>query len=523
MVSPGQKASHHSLQCRGNVRHIGKRFTSSYAVRRPTVRTLSEREDMIFGRYGRRKAAAAVVAAISVVSMLEVALPNPAHAASYCHTQKSGFGPDRPINYAILHGTPVTLMSDSANASAYVNAELKPGDVLSIDRSNFEVRGPRSDHNWPSNDDVARIGGTWDYCETFAGSAYGWMSTPRIDGAHRAVRGCLRRNGEVRCQDIWYADNDDDRTDWFPSPGAPSDPDYLAVPRASYPASTSVTYSSPAPVAFQANTSFLYHRDSAGRSVNTQYGMMTGTSPATSDGQVAFQANTSFLYTRSASGVMTNTGYGMMAGTSPAISGGQVAFQANTGFLWTRNTATGATFDTRLGMMRGTSPSIAGNTSSWRIAMQANTTFFYTRDSNGAIVNTGYGMMPGTSPSITKLSNGGYAIAFQANTGFLWVIDSSGRATDTRYGMMAGTSPAISASGTGFTVAFQANTGMLWTRSSTGAAQDTGYGMMAGTSPAIRGSRIVFQANTSFLYVRDGSAQAVNTGYGMMRGASPAV
>ncbi|GGQ82919.1 hypothetical protein GCM10010166_61370 [Couchioplanes caeruleus subsp. azureus] len=276
------------------------------------------------------------------------------------------------------------------------------------------------------------------------------------------------------------------------------------------------------PAAFQANTGFLYTRSGAGAMLDTRYGMMNGTSPATSGGQTAFQANTGFLYTRNTNGAMLDTGFGMMNGTSPAISGGQIAFQANTTMLYTRNMNTGATQDLQLGMMRGTSPSIAGDTSRWRIAFQANTGFLYTRDSSGAVVNTGYGMMAGTSPSITALPTGGYAIAFQANTGFLYVIDSNGRARDTGYGMMNGTSPAISATPVGYTTAFQANTGFLYVHTNTGITKDTGFGMMRGTSPAIRGYRIVFQANTGFLWVRDGE-RAVDTGYGMMTGTSPAV
>lgn len=279
--------------------------------------------------------------------------------------------------------------------------------------------------------------------------------------------------------------------------------------------------STPSLTAFQANTGFLYTRDDSGTTRNTWFGMMNGTSPATSNGQVAFQANTGFLYTLAVNGAAHDTRFGMMAGTSPALSGGQIAFQANTSLLYTRNMATGKTVNLQLGLMAGTSPSIAGNTSSWRIAFQANTGFLYYRDSGGATVNTGLGMMAGTSPSITKLSNGNYMIAFQANTGMLWVLNDNGNSTDLRLGLMAGTSPSISASGTAWTIAFQANTGFLFTRNSGGATFDTRYGMLAHTSPSIRGTRIVFQANTGFLYYRDTGSAPVNTEFGMMTGTNP--
>ncbi|GGQ84808.1 hypothetical protein [Couchioplanes azureus] len=475
---------------------------------------------------------------------------SPAQAAKYCQPGDNSSWPDFEVDYedekrktgdfmyrAYLHGVGIELVTDSGNASVYAHAVsgLRAGDILSIDRTNFTVDRVVGEAAWGKTWDgdalhffretyTMEAHGTWDYCERAAATDWDILfrsegvRTARIDGSNHFVRPCLRRGGQLQCSNMWYGD-----MDGAVRPPLPSSPTWASPvnpPEEGF--GTAPTTTTTPPVAFQANTGFLYTHSNVGITTNTGYGMAAGTSPATSDGQTAFQANTSFLYTRSASGVMTNTGYGMMAGTSPAISGGQVAFQANTGFLWTRNTATGATFDTGLGMMRGTSPSIAGNTSSWRIAFQANNGFLYTRDSSGAIVNTGYGMMAGTSPAITKLSNGTYAIAFQANTGFLYVMNT-GAASDTRYGMMAGTSPAITASGTGFTVAFQANTGFLYTRSSTGATTNTGYGMMRGTSPAIRGSRLVFQGNTGFLYMRDGTGNALDTRYGMMAGTSPAV
>jgi hypothetical protein len=83
--------------------------------------------------------------------------------------------------------------------------------ILSIDRSSFPVTGPRKDHNWLTTDDVQRRG-TWDFCETRAGSR-GTYQSRRIDGAHRAVRVCLRHQGAIQCTNIWYADNDDNAGD----------------------------------------------------------------------------------------------------------------------------------------------------------------------------------------------------------------------------------------------------------------------------------------------------------------------
>ncbi|MFF4812782.1 hypothetical protein ACFY03_31675 [Micromonospora chersina] len=300
-----------------------------------------------------------------------------------------------------------------------------------------------------------------------------------------------------------------------PSPGGPSDPDETNPPSGG-------NSQTPNLIVMQANNGLLFARENNGTWRDLQLGVMRGTSPATSNGQIAFQANTGFLFTRSAGGTISDTRYGMMAGTNPAISGGQIAFQANNTLLHTRNMNTGQTTDLALGMMAGSSPSIAGDTSSWRIAFQANDGFLYYRDSNGSTVNTGYGMMRGTSPSITKLSNGTYVIAFQANNGLLYTY-SNGNATCLYLGMMTDTSPAISSLDNSWTIASQANTGFLLTRNSAGSTVDTRYGMMAHTSPSARGNRIVFQANTGFLFYRDGNLGAVDTRYGMMAGTNPGI
>ncbi|MFC0550514.1 hypothetical protein ACFFHJ_06435 [Planotetraspora thailandica] len=486
-------------------------------------------------RWASLTAATVLAVTAAVVGVASPAFAEPHADAKYCDNNDGIYykSVGYPYGSQEIYGTKPELRTAGNNASAYGRAYLKAGDYFSIDRTNDKV--PPSDPHYKqytTSELAAKFGGdfTWHYCEKITPDGFveydrapfdGWYNTRLIDGAHRGIRLCITRPsvsdkavcvGENTSPGGWYVDNDDDSNDWFyiaPGSTTPDEPD---------PPSTSTS----SLVAFQANTGFLFTRDANGAMVDTRYGMMRGTSPATSNGQVAFQANTGFLFTRATNGAMHDTQLGMMAGTSPSISGGQIAFQANTSLLFTRNMSTGKTVDLRLGLMAGTSPSIAGDTGSWRIAFQANDGFLYYRDSGGATVNTGFGMMRGTSPSIAKLSNGGYVIAFQANTGLLWILNSNGTGTDLRLGLMTDTSPAISASGTSWTIAFQANTGFLFTRNSAGSTVDTRYGMMAHTSPSVRGSRIVFQANDGFLYYRDGSSAAVNTAYGMMAGTNPA-
>ncbi|MGQ0826148.1 MAG: hypothetical protein ACT4OX_14145 [Actinomycetota bacterium] len=116
--------------------------------------------------------------------------------------------------------------------------------------------------------------------------------------------------------------------------------------------------------AFQANTTELWTTGSRG-TVNTQLGMMPGTSPSitTLSGggyQVAFQANTGELWTTGSRGTH-NLGLGMMPNTSPSITAlaegrYEIAFQANTGALWAGG-ARACSFG--LGMQRDTSPALA--------------------------------------------------------------------------------------------------------------------------------------------------------------------
>ncbi|WP_147268682.1 hypothetical protein [Sphaerisporangium album] len=165
--------------------------------------------------------AALLGATLSVA--VSVSAPSAAHAANACHSGawnalgdgevKYDEGPTGDLKYpATLHGKTVRLYSNRANASARAEANLSAGDVMGIDRSNFTVTGPNADHNWLRTHEV-EARGTWDYCEVTAGSN-GTYSTPRIDGAHRAVRVCILHNGGRQCTNVWYADNDDDSGDW---------------------------------------------------------------------------------------------------------------------------------------------------------------------------------------------------------------------------------------------------------------------------------------------------------------------
>ncbi|WP_433383066.1 hypothetical protein ACQPZX_20345 [Actinoplanes sp. CA-142083] len=497
-------------------------------------------------RWTSTAAAALLGATIAAVGIASPALAEPHADAKSCDVQGDVFLSD-PIGAPYdngtgasgidsFYGTGLMLLSGSFNAVAKGRAYLKAGDYFSIDHTNQTV--PASGHfqQFTTGQLAGKLGNdfTWHYCEKIKhlddrtntwldrAPSDGYYETRQVIGAHMGVRLCITRpsvSDKARCVGDngsagWYVDNNDENT-WFDSYPIPdtTGPDEPTPPSGG-------GSQSPNLLVMQANTGDLFTRDSGGSMHNLQLGMMRGTSPATSDGQIAFQANTSNLFTRSVGGGVHDTGYGMMAGTSPAISGGQIAFQANNTLLHTRNMNTGQTTDLRLGMMAGSSPSIAGNTSSWRIAFQANDGFLYYRDSGGATVNTGYGMMRGTSPAITKLSNGTYVTAFQANNSLLYSY-INGTATDLRLGLMTDTSPSIASSGTAWTIAFQANTGSLFTRNSAGATADTGWGMMAHTSPSSRGNRIAFQANTGFLYYRDGNAMAVDTRYGMMAGTSP--
>ncbi|HEX7307632.1 hypothetical protein [Lentzea sp.] len=162
---------------------------------------------------------AAVLGAAFTVGLL-VSSPTAAHAEKKCHGggwPVLGYGEvkyDNPggsgdLKYpASLHGRTARLYSGRSNAAAYARVYLTRGDVLGIDRSNFTVTGPGSDHNWLRTDEV-EARGTWDYCEVTATSDATY-DTPVIDGAHRAVRICLLHNGGRQCTNIWYADNDDD-------------------------------------------------------------------------------------------------------------------------------------------------------------------------------------------------------------------------------------------------------------------------------------------------------------------------
>jgi hypothetical protein len=291
------------------------------------------------------------------------------------------------------------------------------------------------------------------------------------------------------------------------------------------------------PLAFQANTGFLWARDPSGGTDNTQYGMLAGTSPAVTmlaDGsdEIAFQGNDGFLYVRnSATGAVSNTEEGPLAGTSPDIasngSGWELAFQSNDGFLYTMD-STGHLVNTQYGMMRGTSPAItAVSGGGYEVAFQANNGFLYTRSPSGVMSNTEEGPAAGTSPDIAA-NGSGWEIAFQGNDTFMYTLDSTGHLVNTQYGMLANSSPALTGmSGGGYEVAFQGNNGFLYVRSPGGVISNTEEGPAAGTSPDIisqgSGWELAFQGNDTFLYTLDSSGSLVNTEYGMLANTSPAI
>lgn len=158
--------------------------------------------------------------------VMTAVLPSAAHASAACHTGANSIMPDYDLTGswgstgdlkypAVLHGKKIHLYTDRGNASAYAKGEnLSKGDILSIDRSNWRLnpQTEKAEHYWLS---TAKVGarGTYDYCEKKITSA-GTQSTPRIDGAHRAVRPCLRHKGALQCTNVWYADNDDNPGDW---------------------------------------------------------------------------------------------------------------------------------------------------------------------------------------------------------------------------------------------------------------------------------------------------------------------
>lgn len=124
-------------------------------------------------------------------------------------------------------------------------------------------------------------------------------------------------------------------------------------------------------VAFQANTSALYTFTPTGGGVNTNQGMMAGTSPAIAwvNGgfKVAFQTNITQLRVIDADGnpnSVNNPPFGLNTRTSPTIAPAgngsvQVAFTANTNELWTWTTGSSSGYNTLQGTNGLASPSIA--------------------------------------------------------------------------------------------------------------------------------------------------------------------
>lgn len=111
--------------------------------------------------------------------------------------------------YRSLHGPSLNLRTGTNTAAVYAIADLRAGDILSIDRANFKARSSEPDYFFLTTEEVHKRG-TWDYCE-WTVPVNGRFSTDLrpIDGAHRPVRVCLRRNGFLDCAPSWYVDNDD--------------------------------------------------------------------------------------------------------------------------------------------------------------------------------------------------------------------------------------------------------------------------------------------------------------------------
>lgn len=121
-----------------------------------------------------------------------------------------------------LHGTKVYLKTDKGNAAVQAVADrVSAGDVLSIERSNFAVSGPRGYYlrrtSWIVAQSPHEGYSSCDWTATSSGRFSTSASSP-VDGAHRYVRVCLRHNGVRQCagddgRRAWYGDNNDDWND----------------------------------------------------------------------------------------------------------------------------------------------------------------------------------------------------------------------------------------------------------------------------------------------------------------------
>jgi hypothetical protein len=99
-----------------------------------------------------------------------------------------------------LHGTTVYLCHNRAVVNAYAGANLKSGDILSIDKSKNEVTGKE----WWQTHEIEAEGG-WNYWEA---RGTGWTETTEVDNYKNATRVCLRRSGALQCANWWFADQD---------------------------------------------------------------------------------------------------------------------------------------------------------------------------------------------------------------------------------------------------------------------------------------------------------------------------
>jgi hypothetical protein len=171
----------------------------------------------VYSSYMQKGQRAVQTAGVMFLAAVALAAPLSSAQAGICmHPSKpdwKGWGtvgcssdPRRECYPARLHGTWIYLFTGRSSARAFAEAWLNPGDILSIDRSRAEFKGNDWDHKWPWTHQVAAAGG-WDYCERRA-PLYNFWRTPQVDGYKHAVRVCLRRNGDLRCTNTWYSDQD---------------------------------------------------------------------------------------------------------------------------------------------------------------------------------------------------------------------------------------------------------------------------------------------------------------------------
>lgn len=302
------------------------------------------------------------------------------------------------------------------------------------------------------------------------------------------------------------------------------------------------------PVAFQANTNYLYLYNN-GQPTNTWLGMYPGTipswvmSPTGPLPKIAFQANTGNLFLHDMNTwPPVDTGKFMKAGTSPSMTliANQypadkviVAYQGRSGKLCLYRSDT-ATEHCTAGDMTG-SPSIAwvSNQTDYGNFVVA----FHSSANHKCYVYSGSSssfskcnsneptMWAGTSPSIAAFpnNNNSYTTSFQGSDGYLYLYWPGGGGNQW-LGMMPGSSPSVTILHDG-TIAYacQANTGFLFTsvRSViTNTQLVPGFPQMApSASPIILptprfGYQVAFEANSTYLYLDD-NGTAVNTWQGM--------